>query len=363
MERTECVICHGCIFYLYKIDNMPITVSPTNEPFESDEFINQEIMKCNSCGCIQNKYLIDPFILYSKSHNQTHTFKTWAEHHTSFYNFIINNKKSNTILEIGGSSGVLYKKFKTINSDINYKCLDICKQTFEISDNEYIQANCELYNYLGNEEIVLSHVFEHLYNPNKFIKNISPYVKSVFISIPNMEHLLKNNSAFVIHNEHTYYIDKYFMEYLFSQYGYVLTKYEQFKSHSLFFQFEKMDCKPFSLENRNFIGEIMLNNFIDYKNRFEKIKIKENSFIVPAGLFGQFIYIMCKPDRILGFLDNDISKQNHRVYGTKNMVYSFDKLKETNDIVYIYIYASVYNYEIIDQINSYNKNNIKIITI
>jgi hypothetical protein len=45
------------------------------------------------------------------------------------------------------------------------------------------------------------------------------------------------------------------------------------------------------------------------------------------------------------------------------MVYSFDKLKETNDIVYIYIYASVYNYEIIDQINSYNKNNIKIITI
>ena len=51
MERTECVICHGCIFYLYKIDNMPITVSPTNEPFESDEFINQEIMKCNSCGC------------------------------------------------------------------------------------------------------------------------------------------------------------------------------------------------------------------------------------------------------------------------------------------------------------------------
>lgn len=109
-----------------------------------------------------------------------------------------------------------------------------------------------------------------------------------------------------------------------------------------FFHFEKMKCIPLSVEYRYFISETMLYSFNDCKSRFEKIQIYPNSFIVPAGLYRQFMCTICKPDKLLGFLDNDKTKQNHRVYGTNFLVYSFDKLKEINHKVYIYLYAGPY---------------------
>ena len=101
--------------------------------------------------------------------------------------------------------------------------------------------------------------------------------------------------------------------------------------------------------------------FIRDSLRFKNIIIKPESFIVPAGLYGQFMSYSSSPKSIIGFLDNDISKHNKRVYGTLYYVYPFDEILKYDNFT-IYIIGGLYNNEIIKQLSSYNKN-IEIIIV
>ena len=101
-----------------------------------------------------------------------------------------------------------------------------------------------------------------------------------------------------------------------------------------------------------------------YNNIYNKllyISIPENSFIAPGGHMGQLVYCISKPNKILGFLDNDISKHYKRNYGTPYFIYPFDKIKDYNSLINIYIYAGPYLNEIIKQLEEYNNINIIIL--
>ena len=349
MIRNNCIICNNPINFLYRLNDMPISLSPTNQDIKDDIFKDQNFYNCVICGCVQLYNLIDVNILYKDAHNLTMALPMWNNHHNEFSNFILNNIVSNSILEIGGSSGALYNRLHKLD----YSCMDICDSNFDTSNINYIKGNCEEYNFENIECIVLSHVFEHLYNPQKFIENISNHVTYVYISIPNMSSLLENKSSSILHYEHTYYIDKYFMEYLFSVYGYSLHKYKEFGTHSLFMLFKKTNCHKMELMYRD-ISNDFLTIYNDAKRRFPN-KILENSFIVPGGHMGQLVYTLCKPTSILGFLDNDKSKHYKRNYGTPYYIYPFDKLKE-NTFVNVYIYAGPYLNELLIQLKEYNIN-------
>jgi hypothetical protein len=339
---------------------MPISYSPTTSSSVFDIISEQIWVSCNECGCVQLKYLIDPNVLYNSTHNLTYTFPLWNQHHTSFSDFILNNIQHNNLMEIGGSSGALYNKLK--GSNINYSCIDLCEASFDTSNIKYEIANCENYMFINNNCIAASHIFEHLYEPTKFIKNISKQnIDSVFISIPNMEILLEKNNPLILNYEHTYYIDTYFIQYLFSKEGYSLIKSEIFKEHSLFFYFKKTNCNEIKLEYRISIKDTFIKINEKINNTIKNIDIKENSFIVPGGYLGQIIYTINRPKSILGFLDNDISKQNKRLYGTPYYMYSFDKLKEYNQLINLYVFAGPYINEICNQLKNYNNILINII--
>lgn len=225
----------------------------------------------------------------------------------------------------------------------------------------YFTGNCETYSFSDCSPIVMSHVFEHLYNPRAFIENMhSANIRSVYISIPNMEELIAMGSSCVLHNEHTFYIDKVFMEWLFSQYGYVLSDYYEFKRHSLFFHFQKgSDRKPMQLVSRPDLVE-RIHALLKDSARFQAITLKPNSFIIPAGLFGQLL-VHSTAASILGFIDNDSAKQKKRVYGTPYYVYPFDELLNHTNVT-VYILAGPYTEELVRQLQQYGRN-IEIIVL
>jgi hypothetical protein len=339
--------------FIFKRSKFPITANPPSQKdlIIDDMFADQEFYNCEFCNCIQLGTLIDPNILYKNPHNDTYLTPTWKKHHHDFAEFVLKNTK-NDIVEIGGN-GIIHEILKDKKMDLQYSILDICEPTLKKNNINYLFGNCEDYKFQKNETVVMSHVFEHLFNPRKFIENMYKCkVDIICISIPNMLYLINSNHYLVLHNEHTYYIDKNLIVWLFSQYNYELEDYEEYINHSLFFKFNRK--KQYNIIN--LIKDTSLTNkILKSINPFFNIKIKESSFICPAGLYGQLLMYYYKDVKILGFLDNDKTKQNCRVYGSPYYVYSFDKILEYKNST-IYLLAGLYNNEIKKQINSYNIN-------
>jgi hypothetical protein len=356
--RTNCVICSTDLTPLYIRKNFPISISPPKPgtPFRMDNFSDQTFSSCPNCSCVQlSGNLIDPAILYANPHNNTGNTPTWKLHHETFSKFVLNTLPKK-VIEVGGT-GTLYACMKEETPDIPYSSLDICSPTKKLPGVTYLQGNCETFDFTGHSTVVMSHVFEHLYNPCKFIENLSnAAVEHVIISIPNMKAMLDVNNINILHNEHTYYVDRLFAEYIFSKYNYKLTLANEFKDHSLFFHFtltKDTEYMKNQLAPRPEIPERMFDIYSREKERLSNILIKENSFIAPAGLYGQLLHYFSKPDTLLGYLDNDTAKQGVRVYGTPYYVFPFDSLKNHKRIT-IYLWGGPYKEELLKQLQTYN---------
>jgi hypothetical protein len=348
--RNECVICLGELQFTFKRENYPITANPPNTSHSQDIYNHQSFFTCVKCSCVQMGNLIEPALLYEGNHNNTYNTPTWKAHHLDFCNFIMKTNIQN-ILEIGGN-GLLFKLMNTPCE--KYSCLNICDPIEKLEGVQYYQGNCEDFHYPKGVAIVMSHVFEHLFNPRLFIERIdSSEIESLYISIPNMKRMVELNTPNIIHNEHTYYVDSVNLEWLFSQYNYELCEVDEFKEHSLFFHFRRnTQVRRQILQDRPEIAKSMC--FQIENMNFKSIDIKPNSFIIPAGLYGQILYYYKQPN-ILGFIDNDKTKQNHRVYGTPHYVYDFNILLK-HDKATIYLLAGPYNSEIKKQIQILNTN-------
>ncbi len=351
--RTHCVICKSTLEFVFTRENFPITASPPSKDhfFKNDLYSDQKFYKCNNCSCIQLGTLIDPNVLYENPHNDTYNTPTWKLHHNEFGNFVLKSVSSD-IFEIGGH-GIIHGLIQEKQINLKYSILDICEPTSKIDNITYLSGNCEDYKFQKNKTIVMSHVFEHLFNPRKFVENIDECgVASVYISIPHMEYMVNSNCPVILHNEHTFYIDKKLIEWVFSQHNYEVADYSEFKNHSIFLHFKRnIGASKASLR----INNEVINKLIKSLNPTFNVSIKENSFICPAGLYGQLLMYYFKDSKILGVLDNDKAKQNLRVYGTPYFVFPFDELLRHNNIT-VYLMAGLYNKEIITQIKSYNKN-------
>jgi S-adenosylmethionine/arginine decarboxylase-like enzyme len=206
------------------------------------QILNENIHTFHPIGC-------SILYLLSESHLSIHTFP--EKNHISFDIFtcrqyfdnkvyiefrILNNK----ILEIGGYTAVLAKRIME-ELKCKYTILDIVQQPPNHTDIDYISANCETFDYNNEKTVIMSHVFEHIYNPTKLINQfIKSGVENVFISIPNMNSLLRTNNIAILHVEHTFYIDEYDIKSMFSKAGFVCSAQQYFKDHSIFFHFKKI---------------------------------------------------------------------------------------------------------------------------
>jgi hypothetical protein len=355
MIRQNCVLCEkdGALTEIYTLKNYPITPSSNNLDASMDTFSDCIFAVCHRCGCLQLKTLVNPVELYQNSHNSTENTPSWKEHHRLFADFI-SERTDKTLLEIGGNSGTLYT---LLSQKIpNYSILDICDTNDRPSTVTFIQGNCEDFDFTGYTHIALSHTFEHLYYPRRFVENLSKAkVQSIFISIPNMDRLYRSKNISIIHNEHTFFISDVEIRYLFSSYGYACATSHRFKSHSLFYHFVyDPSTLPLTLSNNMTRSTDIQNYLSEFETSIQKIIIDKPFFICPAGHYGQKIYYYLQhySKHLLGFIDNDPYKQGKRVYGTSGYVFSPAILKSYSDVpVYIVLYAGPYIDEIKKQLN------------
>lgn len=366
MLRQRCVICNeqNKFRLIHKQEAFPICISSSTQPIKDDVLSDVEYIGCEVCGCVQIKTLIDPELLYSFSHNNTYETPTWKEHHNKFSQFILNLTNHNSFLEIGGASGYLGELLSSQRKINTYTILDLAsKPVFQVPI-KYIQGNCETFDYTKIQPetpIILSHVLEHLYEPKQFLQQLrKARIQHIVLSIPNMEVCLEKRFLSFLHREHTYYCSTQHLLYMMAEAGFECRQQESFREHSLFFWFERSE----TVASGTIVNpEKLLSQFEDYYHQrgllYKDVELKEPTYIVPAGHYGQLIYffLQAQKEAIVGFLDNDASKIGKRMYGTDTYVYPMKFLETKQDTpVSVLLNAGPYLQEIKAQLEKYHPN-------
>lgn len=371
MIRSKCIICDSLTFLdVFDIFTTINIVSDKDSEFLSDEKLELKFIGCKNCGCVQLKNLFDINKIYAEP-MQCFNGPTLKKHYKLFNEFIIKNKDiSNTIFfEVGGSYGrlakLLIEHYNSINTNISYNILEFSIENYpEIKKVKYINGNCETYNFNGVNTIIMSHVFEHLYEPKIFLKNIcNSNVKEVFISIPDMDSLTKIGDINNLNVYHTFYINTDIITYLFKLYNFVLKEKFYYENNSIFYYFVKEENNLIdNLELKN-NSDIMLHQKIFYdmlKQNIQSINIDSEFFICPSGLYGRFIYFYLNENtrkNVIGFLDSDNMKIGKRLNGTPYYTYNKHHITNINKPI-ILIASKKHQIELIDELNKYNDKSI-----
>ena len=338
----------------------PMTLSPTNQPETEDEFVDLDFGACETCGSVQLMNLVDPEVLYAEAHNTTSHSATWRDHHSELARFILAAQTvSRSCLEVGGASGDLASL--VAEHFTRYTILDLAPA---VSNPRFtvIQGNCETYAFEAGSVLVLAHVFEHLYNPTRFVANCARHaVADVFISIPNMS----DCATVPIHVEHTFFIDSSDIVRIFASAGYSLQASLAFREHSHFYHMR------LASNGNDATAELQSNTAVSASSALARkvatvlmlkarqayflgLQIPDDAFVAPGGPYGQVLYYYSRC-RIRCFLDNDIHKVGKRVYGTPHFVRPFTALLGSGAVA-VYLYAGPYAMELRQQIEGINCN-------
>ena len=350
IRRVECVICtNSPLVSIAKLQDFPIRCcSDTKE--KHDIFWNMEIGVCNQCGSLHQMNLLDLDILYGGKYILNTTYsKDWLRHYDEFALFIKKNiNQEASIVEIGSSSHILLDRL--IDHYPNYTIFDFSLDTVTMPKEhvKYIEGNCEKFIFDPKDVIVMSHVFEHLYNPKVFINNcMKNNVKYILLSIPNMN----NPSTIHIAREHTFTYNDSDIMYLFGKYRYECIERVLFKdNHSIFY------C--FCLSN-HIISIPRINKSEGYQRTKEflnsTITVPPDTYLLGAGYHSQCIYAnITNKENIIGIVDNDKTKQNKYFFNTSLQIQPFSVFA---DIPYgnALIFSNRYfTDEIIQQIKNIN---------
>lgn len=358
ISRDKCILNDvKDLEFLYSFKNYPVFMGCTNEELSSDIFFDMDWYISKSSGLIQLKNLLPFDVLYPQTHGAGSIGKLWNQHHTSFANFL-HKFKPKSVFEIGGSHGILNNKYSELDVvpwvivDANPNPIDNCNATFieDIFDEDF--------EYDGDYDVLIhSHLFEHLYDPLKFMEKISSMLsnsKKMIFSIPNMDVMLDRKYSNCLNFEHTFFVTEPYIEFILSKYGFEIIDKEYFmEDHSIFYAVIKTE----STNQKNIDSSLYLKNktqYINYINHYQNLVSKINSQIEDKDnvhLFGAHIFAQnllsfgLNQSKIKFILDNDISKHDKRLYGSDLFVKSPKILKDIYNPVVV-LNAGVYNNEI-----------------
>jgi hypothetical protein len=286
----------------------------------------------------------------------------WAKHHKEFANFLFEYRPKK-VLEIGGASGILATEYCSLDP-ISWTIIEPNPAPVEQCPAHFIKAFFdEKFDYDSEiDTVVHSHVWEHLYEPARFIEQLATMMQKgsrLIFSVPDLRTWLDKLYTNCLNFEHTVFLTEEYIEYLLAKNGFSVEKKVIFMDgHSIFYAARKsVRSEPsFSLVN---LYERNKAAFLKYINTYETLIAYINKEIHsdarPVYIFGAHIFTQAlfgfglDSSRVQSVLDNDTNKQGKRLYGTALKVESPEILKCVR-APRVILRAGAYNQEIKDQI-------------
>jgi hypothetical protein len=209
--------------------------------------------------------------------------------------------------------------------------------------------------YNDSNTLIISHVFEHFYNPieilNKIMNNSN--IENILLVWPDLQYYKNNNIFHVLNTEHTFYIDNELIKILFNNYLFETIEEIKYENHSVLFYFKRNKINTdYSIDN-------LFNNILNRKSEIMTF-IKNNKFnnkkicIWPASVHTQFLIMLLQltNDEIDFVLDNSINKIGKVLYGYNLECKSFnDNCNDENCA--IILNGGCFNNEVINLIKIY----------
>ena len=288
----------------------------------------------------------------------------WLQHHQEFAKFI-QHQVPKSVLEIGGSHGILSREYKNENP-INWTILEPNPSPAKGVDATFIKGFFDdKFTFDGEiDTIIHSHVFEHVYYPDEFVGHISSFLnngQNLIFSLPNMEEMLKRKYTNCINFEHTVFFTEPYVDHLLSKHGFKQVAKKYFKDdHSIFYAYVKdLNAEVIDLPDGLYEHNKKLYlDYVDYHKRLitdlnekmAKIDKDQLIYLFGAHVFSQYlIEFGLDINRIICLLDNDVAKHGKRLYGTNMTVESPRILADVKNPIVI-LKAGVYSQEVSDDI-------------
>jgi len=369
-RNTDVILGGNTLEDLYTFKNFPVFMGCTDQNPLEDIRADMSWKISSKSGMIQLNPLLPLEIIYSEEHGSGTTGTAWDEHHKSFAKFI-NKYNPNQVLEIGGLHGILAQKVLTLNPNINWTIIEPNPRVPKHLPVEVITGffNNNFKSEKVFDTVVHSHVLEHIYDPDEFMKHKSSFMQEgnlLIFTLPNLEAMLKRKYTNCINFEHTLYITEPYIDFYLSKYGFELIEKSYFKEdHSIFYCVKKVNKKiPFILPSNLF--NTNKETFENYIKTHQTYTLTINNIInnttLPVYLFGAHIFSQylisfgLDTENIKYILDNDSTKQNKRLYGT-NLTCKSPKILKGEKEAIVILRAAGYNDEIKNDIlNNINPN-------
>ena len=339
-ERPSCIMCKGTTFTSYFETDYytPMSYCFDKDPVSS-YFIPYNILLCSSCKTVQTKYLGNPSIIYEKTHADG--FGTLKQSmYTLFSNFVSDTTDISGIIEVGASMDYLSRsilnKIKTSYTVIepNFQSTNT---TLTIIPKLFDDVNlCEL----SGNTLVMSHLFEHLYDPVGALEKIQKSnIKYIYLNHPNLENDCKSNTYIILNIEHIYYVENTFLIELFDKYGFELVKRSDYNTHSIFLKFQRK-------LNDTITERLLLNKtseadtLVYFNTMLRKIdklntlfQSKDRKFYLwPSATYIVSLFVNgLNTTHLTGLLDNSPNKIGKILYGYNIPCYDFKEVFYSND--------------------------------
>jgi hypothetical protein len=357
-ERTKCIFCESSDLntYFHKSYIIPLASYNTITNNEISYSMPFNILSCNKCFTYQIKYLGDINEVYKINHAYSYGY-ILNQNNTSFTNLIFNNIHDiNGIIEIGGGSGTLanhiIEKYNTLYTIVdpyyfgNNDKINLVKDFFEDADISNIKGNT----------IIMSHVFEHFYEPLKIINKIKDNlnIHYVCINFPDLETYVQKGTLHLLNPEHTYYVQNNFIILLFQKYGFELITKNSYMEHSIYFLFKRnkdinTNIIPINIYTNNQIKSFYNNIFTNVEKITNKINNSNTiNYLWPCSIHNIYLFTFGLDYKLFeGILDNSDHKINKFLYHYNIKCLSFkDIIKNTTKPTLIVLNGGCFNKEI-----------------
>src|SRR5210317_543402 len=365
-ERERCIFCNsGNLYSLWNDDkySIPLGCYVVENLDKKTYRMPFNVQKCKDCLIYQTKFIGNVNIIYdynAKSHGSIRNNMDIL-----FSKFIVDNDDIKNIAEIGGGNGSLSDIIMDTNSKINYTIIDPT-YSGSINNKKIINKYFEdvSINEIEVDTIVMSHVFEHFYEPSKILEKFKnrDTIQNIYLNFPDLESYIKEGNYHVLNPEHIYYACNNYIILIFEKYGFELIKKYFHENHSVFFHFKRITNninrdfnKIVSSDNyvEKFFNSIheRINNITEIVNKYPEYKV----YIWPCSMHTTYILSLGLETNIKleSILDNATHKIGKYLYGYNYKCESFSDVINKNDKSIIIMNGGCYNKEI-----KMNKTNI-----